>query len=691
MAQGGIGGDLSVKSRVSGPSTSQALAPGPIIPQLPLTNVDVTPPDTSKYASVTVSSLLDLQAKVTLGACDTIINVPQSVVYNTHQLPGGVGLVLSSNPCTAGHFPIIQTQGIDLVRGVMIDPSVLVGIMAKLTTAGTTERIISCAANVPCGGWIVRYLEADYTGDTSAIILNGPTDIEAHLPHDLIWDHDYIHGHAANKTTHCFFVNGNNFGLVDSWISECHDAGNDSQALNIYAGGPMLVQDTMLEGAGENFLAMGGTNGAVNFVVGIMPHDVTHRRVWYYKPLQWFNGAIPGPVFEGITWDVKNLWESKACVRCLVEDSVMENNWIANQVGKAILNNQAPSTNGPYSYTSDSTFRYIHIYGGAAFTFANAKDGTGAPSPNDPSFTARMNRVMWSNILVENLRANWCAGAGCPAPQNYMGIGNGIFGVIVSHVTVTSAPVQFNSLEDEGNGYQRAVTWVTDNILPQGINGGYKTSGFASNSVAQLNKVWGIMQDPMVQRNVFPGMPAADVNAWNSTVTNGVRNFSGTSGPASQLAVGYQRWVDGPGGDYRLVPGSQFSATGTNPCKVNPDGSGGNADCGADVAAIMQRTAGVQATLAAWPDWRSGGGIVLSTPSMICDGVNSVTLSPVQGTNGGKQLVQNGLDILFNGQIIAPTASSEGTVTIVLPAFHGTAPVTASNFGLPLTASVQCA
>jgi hypothetical protein len=691
MLQSMIGGDLTVKSGVTGGESSQTAAPGPIIPQLPIATVDVTFPDTSAYSSVTTSSVSDLQAQVTKAACNTVINIPPGSVYNTSALDNATGLVLPAISCKPGQWIIVQTANAKEVRGVRIDPSLEVGTMAKLTTAGTTERIISCAANVPCGPFWFYDIELDYTGNTSAVFIVNGTDIPANLPNYLIFDHIYAHGRVANQTTHGFFVNANNFAIVDSWLSDFHDAGNDSQAFNPYAGGPMLLQNDFIEAAGENRLSMGGTNGQINLTAGVMPHDITETHNWYFKPLQWLVGSS-SPIYEGVSWDVKNIWESKACVRCVLQESILENNWIANQVGKAVLDNQAPSTNGKYSYTSDTTYQYLWIIGGAAFAFANAKDGTGGPSPNDPTFSPRMDRVMWRNILVENLRSSWCAtGAGCPSPQNYMGIGNSIYGVIISHVTVTSAPAQFNSIEDEGNGYQRAITYVTDNIFPQGVNGGYKTAGFPSNSIVQLNKVWGVGQDPTVTRNVFPGMPVADVNTWNSTVTNGVHNFTGTSGPASQQVVGYTKWVDGPGGSYQLVPGSQFSATGANPCKVNVDGSGGNADCGADVTTIMARTAGIQTVPSLWPDSRSGGGILPSPSSLSCNGANTVTITAVAGAAGGSAFVLNGLDVMFNGKVIAPISANANVIVIQPPQTStATVPLAVSNFGLPLTANVAC-
>lgn len=691
FAQSGTGGDHTVTSAATVPDNNQgsrAWAAGPLYPYLPVSTVNVTFPNTAGYAVVTSSSVADLQSKVTGGACNTIINIPQGASYNTSTLGGATGLVLPAISCSPGQWIIVQTASPTGVRGTRIDPSTQVGTMAKLTTAGTTERIISCAANVPCGPFWFLDIELDYTGNTSAIVLTANTDVVANLPNNLIFDHVYVHGRVANQTTHCFFVNGANFAIVDSWVADCHDNGNDSQAFNPYAGGPMLLQNDFLEAAGENRISMGSTNGAINTVAGVMPHDITETGNWYYKPLQWMGGST-SPVYEGfaLPWDVKNIWESKACVRCLLQNSILENNWIANQVGKATLNNQAPSTNGKYSYTSDTTIQYIHIIGGAAFAFASARDGTGAASSPDPFFVARMNRVMWRHVLVDNLLSTWCQPA-CNTPQNYMGINNGIYGVIIDHVTVTAAPAQFNVIEDPSSGYQRAIVYETNNILPQGTNGGFKATSFASNSVTPLKTAWNNGQPVILRNNVFPGMPGGDVTVWNADATG---SFTGTSGPAAQTNVGYVSWTAGRGGDYRLTPGSAFSATGTNPCTVNPDGTGGPADCGADVATINTLTAGIQTVPSLWPDSRSGGGILLTPNNVVCNASNTVAITPVAGSAGGSTFVQNGLDVMFNGAVVTPGASSTSSITITPPSHAAAAlPVTVNNFGLPLTATLTC-
>jgi hypothetical protein len=167
----------------------------------------------------------------------------------------------------------------------------------------------------------------------------------AKQPHHLVLDRLYVHGTPTLPLQRCIGLNSATTAIVDSWISECHMRGFDTQAIAGWNGtGPYKIENNYLEAAGENLL-FGGADPAIPDAV---PADIEIRRNHLYKPVAW----------QGV-WSVKNLFELKLGQRVLVEGNVLENNWSDGQDGFAIVWKSANETGGaPWAITSDVTFRY---------------------------------------------------------------------------------------------------------------------------------------------------------------------------------------------------------------------------------------------------------------------------------------------------------------------------------------------
>src|SRR5207248_1132232 len=91
--------------------------------------------------------------------------------------------------------------------------------------------------------------------------------------------------------------------------------------------GPFKVVNTYLEAAGENIM-LGGCDPTW---VGSYPQDIEIRNDYFYKQLAW--RSLP----PATQTSVKNLFELKSGQRVLVQDSILENNWMNGQNGTAIL------------------------------------------------------------------------------------------------------------------------------------------------------------------------------------------------------------------------------------------------------------------------------------------------------------------------------------------------------------------
>jgi putative YhbY family RNA-binding protein len=142
------------------------------------------------------------------------------------------------------------------------------------------------------------------------------------VPHDLVLDRAYVHGSAALSLRRCVALNSASSAIVDSWLSDCHEAGADSQAIAGWNGpGPFKIVNNYLEGAGENLIFGGADPG----VPGLTPSDIEIRRNHFYKQVSWKK-----------VWLVKNLLELKHAQRVIIEGNVLENSWLHGQDGVAI-------------------------------------------------------------------------------------------------------------------------------------------------------------------------------------------------------------------------------------------------------------------------------------------------------------------------------------------------------------------
>jgi hypothetical protein len=171
------------------------------------------------------------------------------------------------------------------------------------------------------------------------------------VPHDIIFDRCFIHGSPSATTRRGLALNSARTSIIDSYISDCHERGADSQAICGWAGpGPFKIVNNYLEGAGENIL-FGGADSKIEVLI---PSDIEIRRNHFFKPLSWKKGH---PEYAGVAWTVKNLLELKNARRVLIDGNLFEHNLHDAQVGYAILFKSANSSGkAPWSVTEDVTF-----------------------------------------------------------------------------------------------------------------------------------------------------------------------------------------------------------------------------------------------------------------------------------------------------------------------------------------------
>src|SRR5262245_48017350 len=208
------------------------------------------------------------------------------------------------------------------------------------------------------------------------------------IPHDLIVDRCYIHGNPSDTSRRGVALNSASTAVIDSYISECHESGADSQAIAGWNGpGPFKIVNNYLEGAGENFI-LGGADPSIK---NLIPSDIEFRHNHVAKPLKWKMGH---PSYAGIRWSVKNLFELKNAQRVLIESNIFEYNWAESQNGFAILftpRNQ--SGRSPWSVAQDVKFADNALRrSGGGFNIAGPDNEAGVRQPS-PRILIRNNRI----------------------------------------------------------------------------------------------------------------------------------------------------------------------------------------------------------------------------------------------------------------------------------------------------------
>ncbi len=281
-------------------------------------------------------------------------------------LPGDV-ITLKAGGTFTGNFTLPAKKGagwivirtstpdVDLPpAGTRITPQKS-NLLPKIVTANSDAAIATSpgARNYRLIGLEVS-VQSGVKTNYGIVKLGDSTEAQSSLavmPANLIIDRCYIHGNEKGDVSRGIALNSASTAIVDSYISECHGVGLDTQAICGWNGpGPFKIVNNYLEASGENFM-LGGADAKIKDLV---PSDVEFRNNYVYKPLRWKTGE---PEYAGIHWTVKNLFELKNAQRVLIEGNIFENNWADAQDGFAmVFKSVNQDGSAPWSVTRDVTF-----------------------------------------------------------------------------------------------------------------------------------------------------------------------------------------------------------------------------------------------------------------------------------------------------------------------------------------------
>jgi hypothetical protein len=356
----------------------------------------------------------------------------------------------------------------------------------------------------------------------------------AQTPHDLILDRCYIHGNDAGNVSRGVMLNCARAAVIDSYISNCHGEGFDTQAICGWNGpGPFKIINNYLEGAGENVMFGGAKPSTQNLIAS----DIEFRLNHVYKPLSWKNGR---PDYAGRPWTIKNLFELKNAQRLLIDQNVFENNWADAQNGFAVLfTPRGEDGVAPWATVQDVIFtNNIVRHSGGGFNIAGPDD----TSPSQPS-----QRILIRNNLIDDIDGDkWGSAKYGPADGRFAQLVGGPANITFDHNTIfhSGALIVADGAPSAGFAFRNNI--ARSNLY--GVLGSNRSPG--------LDSLGFYFPKYDFRKNVIVGAPPEIIFPADNFLL-----------PALSR-VGF---ADLTGGDYRLAPASPYKHAGADGKDVGCD------------------------------------------------------------------------------------------------------------------------
>lgn len=450
----------------------------------------------------------------------------------------GDQILLEAKATFTGSFTLPAKEGADWIvirtytelppEGVRMTPA-QAGTLAKIeSTSGDPVLSTEAGASFYRITGVEITVSPSTTRTTALVRLAAPrTRSQADVPHDIVIDRVYCHGHESLDSRRCVLMNARRSAVIDSYIAEIHSEGFDAQAIvGTNAPGPLKITNNFLEASGENVMFGGADPTGPEY----SPSDIEIRGNHFFKPAAWFTGR---------RWSVKNLFELKNATRVLVEGNYFENSWEDAQNGYAVLMKSENQDGGcPYCETSHVTFRFNRI--------DNVTAGFNFSAWGDRSSAVPLNSVLIHDNLVTRVggESDW----GASGTQAF----------------------QINGAIDDLEISQNTV------ILPFSgrLNVAFHDGDKADNLVV-VNNIFGHAGYGWLGTDTGPGVETLNAYAttWrfqrNAIYSGSARDYPpGNLFPANLAAVGF---VDAAAGNYRLRERSPLRRAGVGGTGLGAD------------------------------------------------------------------------------------------------------------------------
>jgi hypothetical protein len=447
----------------------------------------------------------------------------------------------------------VQTNRLDALppAGTRVGPG-NAAAMAKLVTPGVEPAIRTAAGahHFRFRGIEIASVNPDL--NYGIVIFDGSAMMTsmAEVPHHLILEQCYVHGHPSANVTRGIQVNSAHTAVIDSYITEIHGVAQDTQAIAGWNGpGPIKIVNNFLEAAGENIMF----GGAFASIANVTPSDIEIRRNHITKRLSW---KLDDPSYAGMPWTIKNLLELKHAQRVLVDGNVFEFHWPSAQSGfSVVLTPRNEISNGAWAMPW-ATVSNIAITNNVFRSLPAGITLSGRDELDRPSIVPGTGFLIRNNVFYDIGTPRW------QAPGSFAGtlfmIVNGVTDITVQHNTsttegsflVTDTP----SLLNQGLVY-------TDNIHPNGLYGAVGPGGTAAGVISTMFPGAVFTKNTLI--GPFPTPGGLESSAWNNV-------YPGNFFPNSMGEVGF---VDATNGNFSLNAGSPFrnAATDGTDVGVNMD------------------------------------------------------------------------------------------------------------------------
>jgi hypothetical protein len=485
----------------------------------------------------------DLQEALDRARPGDVVTLQAGAVYEGNftlpRNPAGGWIVLRGNAADAELPP----------PGTRIDPG-RAPLLPKLQAAsGAVLQTAPGATHYRLVGLEIRPRPGSFL--QNLVLLGGMEATPGRQPRDLIIDRCYIHGDPAVGARRGIALNSRATAIVDSWLSDFKQAGEEAQAIAGWDGqGPYTIAGNYLEAAGENVIFGGSTPSRG----GLVPSDIVIRDNHFSKPLSWKQGD---PSYAGTPWTVKNLLELKNARRVLIEHNLLENNWVQAQNGFGVLFTvRTERASAPWAVVEDVVFRgNVLRHSAAGINILGVDDTSPAAGGRTGNLAIRQN-------LFLDIGAADLGGSGI-----LFQVLNGAGGVVIDHNTAFQSGSALSADLAPSPGLV-----FTNNIVQHNAYG-----IFGSGKGTGLPALEYYFPGYLVRRNVIVGTPDPRLYPKDNYF------------PATALVVGF---VNLPGGDYRLTDRSPYH---------------GAAIDGADVGADMSLLARVTGLSGSGADLKQGG------------------------------------------------------------------------------------
>lgn len=246
----------------------------------------------------------------------------------------GDTIVLPAGAQFSGNFVMRRKRGDGVItirsnaadqlppEGVRLNPERDRGFLARIVTPNVLAAINfeAGASNYVFRGIEVTIAAGIYSSDL-VILGTGRETAAADIPENVVFQHVWIHGDAQAGGKRGIRANCRRFSLLDSYISDIKATGQETHAVNAWAGSQFVIRNNYLEAAGINVFFGGLSAGSPELI----PTDIVVEGNHLMKPLSW----------QG-TWVVKNHFELKTGINVRFRFNILENSWVSGQTGYSI-------------------------------------------------------------------------------------------------------------------------------------------------------------------------------------------------------------------------------------------------------------------------------------------------------------------------------------------------------------------